>query len=65
MSQLSQHPSEPANYTSDCHKLIYEGRPKVILMLQVSNHDFELLVLIDRVLPDQPKKKTNHQTFDK
>jgi hypothetical protein len=37
----------------------YEGRLKVILLLQVSSHDFEptyvILVLIFRILPDQPK----------
>ena len=43
---------------------VYEGRLKVILLLQVSSHDFEpnfiIFVLIGRVLPDQPKEKTNH-----
>ena len=40
---------------------IYEGRLKVILLLQVSSHEFEptfvILVLICRILPDQPKLK--------
>ena len=38
---------------------IYEGVIKVILLLQVSSHNFEptfiILVLIGRVLPDQSK----------
>ena len=40
---------------------VYEGRLKVIILLQVSSHDFEptfiILVLICRILPDQPKYK--------
>ena len=38
---------------------VYEGRLKVILLQQVSSYDFEptfiILVLICRILPDQPK----------
>ena len=38
---------------------IYEGRLKVILLLEVSSHDIEpifiILVMIGRELPDQPK----------
>jgi hypothetical protein len=38
---------------------VYEGKLKVILLLQVSSHDFEptffMLVLICGILPDQPK----------
>ena len=43
----------------------YEGRLKIILLLQVSSHDFEptffILVLIYRILPDSKNKS---QTFD-
>ena len=38
---------------------VYEGRLTVILLLQVSRHDLEptfiILVLIPKILPDQPK----------
>ena len=43
----------------DKAETMYEGRLKVILLLQVSSCDFEptfiILVLICRILPDQPK----------
>ena len=49
---------------SQCMKV----RLKVILLLQVSSHDFEptfiTFCLNWRILPDQPKLKKNHQTFD-
>ena len=47
---------------------VSEGRLKVILLLQVSSHDFEptfnTVALIFRILPDPTKIKINHQTFD-
>ena len=46
-------------YLSQKAETVYEGRLKVTLLLQVSSHVFELtfitLVLICRILPDQPK----------
>jgi hypothetical protein len=54
---------EPLIFFSSLFKAepVYEGRLKVILLLQVSSHDFEPTFIIFflnwRILPDQPKQK--------
>ena len=52
----------PFKFFPGCYRLnggVYEVKLKVILLLQVLSHDFEptfiILVMICRILPDQPK----------
>ena len=47
---------------------VYEGRFKVILLLQVSSHNFEPIYLICRILPDQqqiskPLTRNKHRSL--